>query len=324
MKRALAALAPIVLVAAVVRVFGQGQLRLSLAVLEAILQGATPLLLCGLAVALGFRAGVFNLGGEGQLVIGAVAATAVGVHAPAWTFWTFPAVLVAGALAGLGWAALAAWLKRARGAPEVLSTILLNFVALQLSRYLIDYGNLLNEARHAYPMSDEVTPAAQLAPLHLGALELPPSILGAALLALALDLALARTRAGFELRLTGASPTVARAQGFSPGRAVWTAFLAGGALAGLAGALSVASVTHRLYWSPSTGTGYTAVAVALVADLRPRAVVPAALAFAALEAGAQAAERQFAVPHATAAGIEGLLVLAVIAQRALVAGRSAA
>jgi simple sugar transport system permease protein len=285
--------------------------------IEATLKGMVPLLLCGLAVAIGFKAGVFNLGAEGQLVAGALAATAVAVHLDGPAAIVVPTVLVAGALGGAAFAAIAAWLKRSRGAPEVLSTILLNFVAIKLARYAIDYGNVLNERAHTYGQSDPVTRGAELAPFVLGGVEVQTGLLLAVVLALVLDFALFRTRAGLELRLTGTSPSVARATGFSPARATWVAFLVGGALAGAAGALGIMGVTHRLYGSVSEGAGYTAVAIALLARLRPSAVLASALLFAVLEAGAQAAQRQADVPRALAGGVEGLIVLAVLAQGAV-------
>src|SRR5581483_8090987 len=171
---------------------------------------------------------------------------------------------------------------------------------------------------------DRVPDAGALEPIVVLGAEIPKALLVAAALAVALALALARPRPGLELRLTGASPGVARAQGFSPVRAAWTAFLLGGALSGLAGALVLAAVTRRLTSSFGEGAGYTAVAVALVADLRPLAVFFAAIAFAALETGAQAAQRQAGVPRALAFALEGAIILAVLAQRALRARRRAA
>ncbi|MBI3723268.1 ABC transporter permease [bacterium] len=291
--------------------------------LEATLKGAVPLLLCGLAVAIGFRAGVFNLGAEGQLVLGAVAATAVGVHGPAGLpLLAIPAELLAGALAGAAWAGVAAWLKERRDAPEVLATILLNFVAIQLAAFLIDIGNPLNEAAATYPKSDAIDLSAELSPFLFLGVQVPQGIVLAVALAVALDFAILRTRAGLEVRLSGASPGVARATGFSPLRARCTAFLLGGALAGLAGALGVAGVTHRLYRGPGAGAGYTAVAVALVAGLRPAWVVLAALGFAALEAGGQGAQHT-GVPRALAGAVSGLVVLLALVQGALASALAA-
>jgi simple sugar transport system permease protein len=290
--------------------------------IEATLKSAVPLLLCGLAVALGFRAGIFNLGAEGQLVLGAIAATAIGTSWPgaaprASALACVPLELLAGAVAGALWAAIACWLKRARGAPEVLTTILLNFVAIRLAAFLVDYGNPLNERSAAYPESDPIASAGVVGTIPLGSVFVPAGVVIALALAVGLDAFLFRTVRGLELRLFGTSPTVARAAGFSPARASWTAFLGGGALAGLAGALGIAGVTHRLFASVAEGAGYTAVAVALVAGLRPLAVAAAALGFAALEAGAQAAQREAGVPRALAGAAEGLVVLAVLAQAAL-------
>ena len=325
---ALSALAPLVVLGLALALGPRGAAAaairgsvLSAPGLEATLRGSVPLLLCGLAVALGFRGGVFNLGAEGQLVLGAVAATAVGTR---WSgadsppaFVLVPLELVAGALAGALWAGIAGWLKRARGAPEVLATILLNFVAIRVAAFLVDYENPLNEAVHGYAQSDRIALAGDVGAFDLGGVPVPLGFLLALALACLLDLFLFRTVRGLELRLVGTSASVARAQGFSPGRATWTAFLGGGALSGVAGALGIVGVTHRLYGSVAEGAGYTAVAVALTAGLRPSLVVVSALAFSALEAGASAAQREAGVPKAVAGAIEGLLVLAVLAQGAL-------
>jgi len=312
-KRAVPVLAPLLAVALVAIAFGHGDANASLALVETALKGTVPLLLCGLAVAIGFRAGAFNLGAEGQLIVGAVAAAAVGTKAP-FGVALLPAELLAGALAGALWGGIAAWLKQARGAPEVLTTILLNFVAIQLARFLVDTGNPLNEASHHENQSDALPQAGVLSPLGLGSLDVPKGLFLAILLALLLDRALSHTRAGLELRLSGASPGVARAQGFSPARALWTAFLVGGALSGLAGALGLVGVTRRLYMTIGEGAGYTAVAVALVASLRPSYVIGAALAFSALETATLAAHRSFGIPRPAAFALEGLAILVVLAR----------
>ena len=315
MKRALAVLAPLLAVLLVLLVFGRGDARVVLSLAGSILRGSVPLLLCGLAVTIGFRAGALNLGAEGQLIVGAVAAAAVGTKVPLGPL-TLPAELLAGALAGALWGSCAAWLKEKRGAPEVLTTILLNFVAIQVARFLIDSGNPLSEAAGREIQSDALPESGVLSPISILGLEVPPGLLLAILLAVALDRGLFATRPGLELRLSGVSPGVARAQGFSPRRALWTAFLLGGALAGLAGALGLAGVTRRLYMTIGEGAGYTAVAVALVAGLRPVLVIGAALAFAALETGTMALQREHGIPHTAASAIEGLLILAVLARNA--------
>jgi simple sugar transport system permease protein len=320
-KRALAvlapllALAPLVAVVLVVLIFGRGDARVVVSLLGSILRGAVPLLLCGLAVTIGFRGGALNLGAEGQLIVGAVAAAAVGTKLPLGPL-LLPAELIAGALAGALWASCAAWLKEKRGAPEVLTTILLNFIAIQVARFLIDSGNPLNEAAGREIQSDALPDSGVISPIPLFGVDVPPGLLLAILLGVLLERGLFATRPGLELRLAGTSPGVARAQGFSARRALWTAFVLGGALAGLAGALGLAGVTRRLYMTIGEGAGYTAVAVALVADLRPVLVIGAALAFAALETATMALQREHGIPHTAASAIEGLVILAVLARNA--------
>lgn len=258
----------------------------------------TPLLLAGLAVALAFRSGVFNIGAEGQLLVGALAATAVGTQVR-----PFPgqavAVLGAGALAGALWALVAAALRIGRNVGEVISTILLNFLALYLVSWAVE--GPLQEAASSYPQSDRLFDAALL-------WRLPGSRLHAGV-ALALAAAggvgflLGRTSLGLRLRASGLSPAAARLAGFPVRRELAIAFALSGALAGLAGAVEIAGVTGRLYERIATGTGYTAIAIALLGGLRASGVTLAALFFAALETGASAMERS--------AGVSSVIVLAV-------------
>ena len=264
-----------------------------------------PLLLAGLGVALCFRAGVWNIGAEGQLALGALAATAVATRAagvvPAP--WLLPAALAAAALAGAAWAGAAGWLRAARGVSEVISTILLNFVALQLVALAV-HGPL-QESTGAYPQSDALPAAARLPALgrvHAG-------VAAAFLSAGAAWWLLFRSAFGFRLRAVGLAPLAARFAGLSPGRLGVAVLALGGALAGLAGAFEVAGVTGRLYQGLSPGTGYTAIAVALLARLHPLAVVPAALFFGALEAGSAAMQREAGIPSVLTELVQGAVIL---------------
>lgn len=266
---------------------------------------AAPLLLTGVAVALSFRSGVWNIGAEGQLVLGALAATAVATRllpeAPVAVL--LPACALAGAAGGALLAAIAGALRVFRGVSEVISTILLNFVALQALALAV-HGPL-QEASGAYPQSDAL-PAAALLPalgrVHAG-------VVVAALVAPAAAWALFRTPAGFRLRAVGLSPLAARFAGISPERETLVALGVAGALAGLAGAFEVMGVTRRLFEGLASGAGYTAIAVALLARLHPLGVIPAALFFGALDAGAGSMQRNAGVPSVVTQVVQGLVIL---------------
>jgi ABC-type uncharacterized transport system permease subunit len=282
------------------------------ALLSATLVRATPLLLAGLAVALAFRAGVLNIGAEGQLLAGAAAAAAVGVLGAAAAGRAAPVLmLAAGALAGALWAGVAAVLRRRFGVLDVIGTLMLNFVALHLVSYLV--RGPLQEPTHIYPQTPTLADAARLPRIAEG-VRLHWGFPLALLAALALWYVLRSTAAGFRLRVVGASPRAARSAGrVDVERTVAAAFLASGALAGLAGAVEVGGVTYALYENISPGYGYTAIAVALLARLDPLGVVAAGIMFGALEAGAGAMQRDAGVPAVLVSVVEALLILLLLA-----------
>lgn len=273
---------------------------------------ATPLLLTGLAVALAFRAGLWNIGAEGQFLAGAVAATWLGTQLPiASPIVALIVVPVTAALFGALWAAIPALLKARFGVLEVITTIMLNFVAEHTVSALV-HGPL-QEAARTYPQSDAIATSMRLAPLVAGTRLTWALPLGIAL-AVALWWWLSRTTAGFALRAVGANAAAARVSGGIRVRWVtfWT-FLASGAIAGLAGAAEVSGVTFALYERLSPGYGYTAIAVALLARLHPLWIVPSALLFGALESGAAALQRSAGVPSVIVYAIEAAIILAVVA-----------
>jgi simple sugar transport system permease protein len=284
----------------------------SYAVWSATLVRATPLLLLGLSVATAFRAGILNIGAEGQLLAGAMAAAAVGLAASEWPrALAVAAMLVAGILAGAGWAFIAAALRRWFGVLEVISTIMLNFLALHLVSWLV--RGPLQEPTRTNPQSATLPDVAHwptLIPghrLHLGFL------LGLGL-AVALWVMWRHTAVGFRLRAVGLGARAAASAGrIAVDHTVMGAFLLSGAIAGLAGASEVGGVTWGLYDGISPGYGYTAIAVALLARLDPRAVVPSAVFFGALEAGAAAMQRDAGVPAVVVQVIVAVVVLTVVA-----------
>lgn len=272
---------------------------------------ACPLIYTGLAVTLALHAGVWNIGAEGQLLLGALATVGIGSHVAAFPpIFAIPLVCGTAMLAGSLWAALAAYLKTRRGVNEVISTIMLNFIAASL----ISYGvhGPLKESAGQYPQTDPVPVTAHLprllppTRLHLG---VPLTLL----CTLGVSFLLFRTKAGFRLRATGANPRAAQLAGIVTEREMTRAFLFSGALAGLAGAIELTGVTLRVYEKFSPGYGYTAIAVALVGQKSPLGVLLAALFFGALEAGSGTMQRVAGVSSVLVAIIQAIVVFFVAA-----------
>ena len=277
---------------------------------SATLVRAVPLIIVGLGIALAFRGNALNIGAEGQFYAGAIAATAVGVHLvgrpPAVAL---PAVLAAAVLAGGAWVLVPVWLQLRYGVLEVISTLLLNFVAEALVSYVVQ--GPLQESQHIYPQSDPIELAARL-PLLPGT-RLHAGLLLALLLAGALWYLFRRTLWGFRLRAAGAGPRAAQISGrVDPRRMAAVALLGSGAIAGLAGGVEVSGVSYALFQNLSPGYGYTAIAVALLARLHPGGVVLTGLLFGALEAGAGAMQREAGVPAVTVYVVEAAIILIVL------------
>ena len=290
--------------------FWRGSFGSAYAFWSATLVRATPLTLLGLAVALAFRSGVMNIGAEGQFLAGASAASALALSGIGGTLviWVaVPAAILAGAL----WAAIAGWLRRRFGVLEVISTLMLNFVAQYLVSYLV--RGPLQEPTHVYPQTETFSTSAHL-PLLISGQRLHFGYAIALVLALALWWMFRSTALGFRLRAVGAGPDAAASAGHVVvPRVMFTAFLLSGAIAGLAGGVEVTGVTYALYEGISPGFGYTAIAVALLARLHPLAVIGTGIFFGALEAGAAAMQRDAGVPFQFVAVVEALVVLGVIA-----------
>jgi simple sugar transport system permease protein len=297
----------------------RGSLGSGYAITSATLVRATPLILTGLSVAIAFRAGVFNIGAEGQLLAGAAAAMAVSLlPGLAHSRWNPLIALTIGATAGGCWAGIAALLRVRFHVLEVISTILLNFVALYLVAYLV--RGPLQEPLHIYPQSSTIQAAARL-PRILPASRLHVGFLVAIVVALAAWWTVRFTAAGFRLRAIGANPDAARVAGeIDVVRAGTRAFIVSGAIAGLAGAIEVTGVTFALYENISPGYGYTGIAVALLARLDAAGVIASGLLFGALEAGASAMQRDAGVPAVVVSIIEAIIILGLIVAWPMQAG----
>lgn len=272
---------------------------------------ATPLLFCGLAVAIAFEASLWNIGADGQLLIGALAAGALGPMLGAWPHpAAIAAMIAAGACGGALWGGLCGWLRARRGVSEVISTIMLNVIAAQILSWAV-HGPLIEPSR-AYP---ESAPIASSASLHL---YFAPSRINlgmglAVALAIATYLLLFHTTIGFELRAIGRNRRASAFFGVPIDRLTIAAMALSGALAGIGGAAQISAITHRLYETLSPGWGYEAIAAALVARLNPLALIATSILFGALDNGAQAMQRAQGVSPVLVQVIQGMVIMAMLA-----------
>jgi simple sugar transport system permease protein len=259
-----------------------------------------PLAMTGLGVALAFRGGFWNIGAEGQFLMGALAATALATQLN-WPLW---AVLIGGMVLGAVWALIAGVLKTRRNAPEIITTIMLNYIALNIIEFCV--RGPLQEAARSQPQSDVLPKGAQL-PALISGTTLHAGIFIALVCALASWWFLFRTERGFLLRASGAGPIAARASGIRVEREILFGVALSGALCGLGGAMEICGATKQLGLS-GFGYGYTAIAVALLAGLHPLGVLPAALLFGLLSAGGGAMERSANIPAVAVSMVTGILI----------------
>ena len=298
-------------VGAAARAFVSGSLGTNYSIFSATLVRAVPLILTGLAVAWAFAAGVFNIGVEGQFLVGAAAATAVALLLPDWGLFGTAVAMTSGATAGAAWAGIAAWLRVRFAVLEVISTIMLNFIAIQLVAYLV-HGPLGDPAG-IYPQSPSLAPQTWLPKIVPGS-RLHAGFAIAVVACVTGWFVMRHMASGFRVRLVGANPHAAWISGgVRVNRVTVGAFLVSGAIAGLAGGIEVTGVTYALYESISPGYGYTAIAVALLANLNPAGVLVSGIGFGTLEAGAAAMQRDAGVPSVIVWVVEALLILLLAA-----------
>jgi simple sugar transport system permease protein len=265
--------------------------------IEGTLLKSVPLLLTGLAVVVAFRAGVWNIGAEGQFIVGALAALLA-------ARWGVVAALLASMLAGAAWASIATAMRLWRNAPEVLTTILLNFIAIHLLGWSVN--GPLQEAAARYPQTDAIDAALPaIGNLHAGIL----IAIAASVVAWWL---LYRTAEGLRLRATGFNPFAARWAGIHVNGQIIRAMALSGAFAGLAGGIELAGVTNRLFERFAAGYGYSGIAVALLANLHPLATIASAAFFGALVTGAGELQRTAGISAAVATFGQAVVMLVLI------------
>ena len=280
------------------------------------LVSATPLILAGLAVAISFRAGMFNIGVDGQLIIGALGATltafilqGAGVPSPAILLGSVAMGVLFGAFYGF----IPGFLQARTGAHEVITTIMLNYIAAQIV-FLALRSPTLRAPGSTAPVSKPMGTFVDIPLiLNLPAIRLDYSFVIALLMAGAVSFLLFRTTKGFELRASGFNPTAARYAGMSAGGSMMLAMALSGALAGLAGSFMVIGTVGQLSLDLSGGIGFTAIALALLAGLRPSGVVLAGLLFGALTSGGKSMGIQTGIPYDLLGFIMALVILFVAA-----------
>lgn len=274
----------------------------------------TPILLTGLAVAISFRAGLFNIGGEGQLYVGAAAASAIALiplNVPAAVHIVL--ALLAGFVGGAAWILVPAYLRAFRGVSEVVTTLMLNFVGILLVSYLVDPAiGPLGERGASYAQSLPIQESARL-PILAERTSLHAGLLLGIGLALLLYVLIRFTPFGFRLRILGANPVAARFAGVKSAREMMMVMLLSGGIAGLAGAVEVMGLRHRLFDHFSPGYGYDGIAVALLAAASPLGVIAAAGFFGALRAGSSLMQQVTRIEVSIVLIIQALAILFVIA-----------
>jgi general nucleoside transport system permease protein len=269
----------------------------------------TPLLLVSLGVLVALRAGQFNLGGEGQIYLGGLGSVLVGLWLPGLPMLIhLPLALLGGFIFGAAWGAIAGYLKVARGLNEVLTTLLLNYIAQNLISYLVSAP--LKEPNAPSPFSPLIAKSAYL-PTILPKTQAHAGIFLGLAIALLLAIALAVTSWGYRVDMVGQNPIAARYAGIPVNRTFFSVMALSGGLAGLAGSSEVLGLKHRLFENFSPGYGFDAVAIALLSRGSPLAVILTSFFFAVLRSGANVMQRSAAVPISIIYAIQGLTVLFV-------------
>ena len=273
---------------------------------------ATPLLLIALGLAVCFRSNVWNIGAEGQFVLGAICAGGVALMADKETTrWIVLAILGAGMAGGMAWAAITAFLRDRFNANEILVSLMLVYVAVQLLVWLV-FGPWKDPGGYNFPQTQTFDAVTQIPRLMKGSrvsIGLLIALAGAAMLWLYLF----RTRAGFAQQVGGLAPAAARYAGFSSRRALWVALLVSGGAAGLAGALEVAGPVGQLTPYVPVGYGFAAIIVAFVGRLHPVGMVFSAILMSMFYIGGELAQSRMGLPKSITGVFQGLLLFALLA-----------
>ena len=273
---------------------------------------STPLILIGVALALGFRAGVWNIGAEGQLIIGGLCGGMVALYFyEASGVYIIPLILLAGICGGMAWAAIVAFLRVRFNANEILTSLMLSYVASLLLNLMV-HGPLKDPDGYNFPQSRMFSESALL-PVLLENTRLHIGALIALLVVFICWLIISRSLLGYQIKVAGSAPAASEHAGFSHSRIIWTTLLIGGGAAGLAGALEVSGPIGQLLPSISPGYGFTAIIVAYVGRLHPVGALLAGILMALTYLGGENAQIMLNLPVAVTGVFQGLLLFFLLA-----------
>lgn len=281
---------------------------------------AAPIMLCAIGLAVVYRANVWNIGAEGQLLMGGLFASAVAVNViESDGFWVLPAVLIAGMMGGGLWAFLAAWLKTRFHANEILTTIMLNYIALNFLIHSV-HGPLKDPDGYNFPESAMFGDSALL-PTLVDGTRVHAGILFAMLAVVVIWVLLSRSFLGFQIKVLGLDASAARLAGFKDKKLIWIAMLISGALAGLAGASEVSGPIGQLVPQISPGYGYAAIIVAFLGRLHPVGILLASMLMALIYMGGEMAQIELGMPLAITGLFQGMLLFYLLACDVLITYR---
>ncbi|WP_202312625.1 ABC transporter permease [Mesorhizobium sp. L-8-10] len=273
---------------------------------------ASPLILIACGLAVGFRANVWNIGAEGQLIIGAIAACGVGLFYPnPESPILLPLMLFAGACAGMAWAAIPAFLRARMNTNEILVTLMLTYIATLFLSWLV-HGPWRDPAGFNYPQTALLPAAAMFQPFDY-AYRLNSSIFITVIAVFVMWLFTDRSFLGYKMSVSGAAPLAARYAGFRESAAVWTGLLAGGAAAGIAGMAEVAGPLGQLSPQISPGYGFAAIIVAFIGRLNAFGIVLGGLLMSLLFLGGEAVQMNLGLPAALTRIFQGILLFFLLA-----------
>ena len=280
---------------------------------------AAPLIMIAVGLSIGFRAGVWNIGAEGQYILGGLAGTAVALAT--WHLsggvWVLPAMCLAGIVGGAAWAAIPAFLKTRFNVNEILSSLMLTYVAVQLLYYLMN-GPWKDPEGFNFPQT-RLFNDFQMLPYFsgVGYLNVPLSFV----IALGVWFVMAKTLFGYQVRVVGQAPLAARYGGFSSRRTVWLTLLAGAGLAGLAGIFEAAGPFGQMVPQFPTGYGFTAIIVAFLGRLHPLGIVLAGIILAVTYVGGESAQASLGLPASATGVFQAMMLFFLLATDILVAYR---